>query len=142
MINGQLIRVGTKSIINSDGFILRISILDQTPSHKIQELLEERLEDEGLSSSDYELIEATRSRISVSISQNSPLSKFNKLSKAFKFLVDFEEELLRDYDYEVSCFTSLMNLEQAFLRYASHQIKDKGVVKAGAGGTDYDDVEF
>lgn len=128
-MNGKLIRVSSKENISANGFIIKASILSKIDSEDIQtqltfsqeifNLLKNEFSSFQIEESDIELLNMTSNRFSFSLKKGEVVPK---LSVLMEMLIKFENIVQQEMDLRVNLFPSMMTLEQAFLKYASHQV--------------------
>lgn len=129
MVNSEMIRVNELQNITSRGFIVKLHAVEKSVSvwpeilRQLEVELKSAIEDDILAS-EVKLLQFNNSNRG---SFQIPVcGQFPNLSSVMQFCVEFCLKISKDHNNKVSYFAGKMNLEQAFLAYASHQIdKDR-----------------
>lgn len=124
MINGQLVRINELQHITSSGFIVKLHSYTKLPAewerilNDFQNKIKATISEDEVKS-EVELLQFnTTNRGSFHI----PYCRdFKNLNALMKFCVEFCSYYRTEEKLDISYFAGRMNLEQAFLAYASYQ---------------------
>ena len=119
LLNGQLLRIGSLLDISSQGYLVKVSLTEEHKERR--EEVEEHLVEFLDLGEECKVLESSKLVISVSLENK----KMKAISEVVGKIGRWEKAVEEDLGIEVCSFVSLMNLEEVFLRYASHQHRDE-----------------
>ena len=125
MLNSQMIRINELQSITSKGFIVKLYSANKLPGSwpeimaRFEAKVRELLKDEDTQNLFQQLQFNATNRV---VFQVPLCPTVPRLSAAMRICVDFCAEIEREKATKLCYFASKMNLEQAFLAYASHQV--------------------